>query len=119
MQVISFLFFRTYQHSLLSTVFCSVRTYIPSSMYHLHYIIARQLPHQAPRFVCRRLGADPASPLLWIAERHLLAGFANTLELTLSICNSELITIGIRISLVTAQPLRAGMEVFAFYERID
>jgi hypothetical protein len=56
-------------------------------------------------------------PLLWFAERHLIAGFANTLDR--SLCNSEFITVGGRIFLMTTKPLRAGMEVFAFYERTD
>jgi hypothetical protein len=56
-------------------------------------------------------------PLLWFAERHLLAGFANTLDH--SLCNSEFITMGSHIFLVTTKPLRACMEVFAFYERTD
>ena len=56
-------------------------------------------------------------PHLWFAERHLLAGFANTLDRAL--CNCEFITFEGRIFLVTTRPLRAGAEVFAFYERTD
>ncbi len=56
-------------------------------------------------------------PRLWFAERHLLAGFANTLDRAL--CNCRFITVGNRIFLVATRPLHAGMEVFAFYDRTD
>ena len=56
-------------------------------------------------------------PYLWFAERHLLAGFANTLDR--SLCNCRFITVGDRIFLESTKPLLAGMEVFAFYERTD
>ena len=56
-------------------------------------------------------------PHLWFAQRHLLAGFANTLDR--SCCNCKFIKDGNRIFLVTTKPLRAGMEVFAYYERSD
>ena len=56
-------------------------------------------------------------PYLWFAERHLLAGFANTLDR--SLCNCKFITVGDRIFLESTKPLLAGMEVFAFYERTD
>lgn len=56
-------------------------------------------------------------PYLWFAERHLLAGFANTLDR--SLCNCKFVTVGDRIFLESTKPLLAGMEVIAFYERSD
>ena len=52
-----------------------------------------------------------------LAKRHLLAGFANTLDR--SLCNCKFITVGGRIFLESTKPLLAGTEVIAFYERTD
>ena len=56
-------------------------------------------------------------PALWFGQRHLLAGFANTLPR--DYCNSKFVRVGDRIVLESTMQLRAGMEVFAFYERTD
>ena len=57
-------------------------------------------------------------PEQWFAERHLLAGFANTLPRKL--CNCILVTVGIRVFLqTTSKPLHPGMEALPFYERTD
>ena len=57
-------------------------------------------------------------PELWFAQRHLLAGFANTLPR--QFCNSIFVTVGNRVFLQTKDmPLHPGMEALPFYERTD
>ena len=75
--------------------------------------------HHIKRLASFAIDSKPTlrRPHLWFAQRHLLDGFANTLDRAL--CNAVFITLGDRIFLVATKPLLAGMEVFAFYERTD
>jgi hypothetical protein len=54
---------------------------------------------------------------MWFAQRHMLTGFANTLDRRF--CNGKFVQVGERIILRATQRLVADTEMIANYERTD
>lgn len=53
-------------------------------------------------------------PLSWYAERHLVAGFANTLE-TRPECNCDFVTVGNQVFIKARRLIQAGEEIYVYY----
>ena len=85
----------------------------------LTFAVSIQGNHHIKRVggVCVDSKPTPRRPPMWFAQRHMLTGFANTLDRRF--CNGKFVQVGERIILRATQRLVADTEMIANYERTD